>query len=185
MARRKNLIVFTLKFIDSNRFMKSKLEDHVKNLAEPSKNLSIDVLQQRFYNTCQLYPNNNENFKLLLRKGVYPYEYMASWKKFNNPVPLDKKYYYSELSLGNISDSDLDHVKNVINTFKIDNLGEYHDVYVKSDVALLADVFENFRDKCLKINKLDPAYYLFISSRVILAFLFKNGRSKIRAIDRY
>ena len=160
MARRKNLIVFTLKFIDSNRFMKSKLEDHVKNLAEPSKNLSIDVLQQRFYNACRLYPNNNEKFKLLLRKGVYPYEFMGSWKKFNNPVPLDKKYYYSELSLGNISDSDLDHVKNVINTFKIDNLGEYHDVYVKSDVALLADVFKNFRDKCFKINKLDPAYYL-------------------------
>ena len=152
--------VFTLKFIDSNGFIKGKLEDHVKNLAEPSKNLSIDVLQQRFYNTCRLYPNNNEKFKLLLRKGVYPYEYMGSWKKFNNLVPLDKKYYYSELNLENISDSDLDHVKNVINTFKIDNLGEYHDLYVKSDVALLADVFENFRDKCFKINKLDPAYYL-------------------------
>ena len=152
--------VFTLKFIDSNGFIKGKLEDHVKNLAEPSKNLSIDVLQQRFYNTCRLYPNNNEKLKLLLRKGVYPYEYMGSWKKFNNPVPLDKKYYYSELNLENISDSDLDHVKNVINTFKIDNLGEYHDLYVKSDVALLADVFENFRDKCFKINKLDPAYYL-------------------------
>ena len=110
---------------------------------------------------------------------------MNSWKIFDNPVPLDKKHYYSELNLENISDSDLDHVKNVTNTFKIDNLGEYHDLFVKSDVALLADVFENFRDKCLKINKLDPAYYLFISSRVILAFLFKNGRSKIRAIDRY
>ena len=59
-----------------------------------------------------------------------------------------------------ISNDDIDHVKNVCNTFKISNLGKYHGLYVKSDVALLADVFENFRNKCLDINKLDPAYYL-------------------------
>ena len=85
---------------------------------------------------------------------------MVTWKRFNEHVPLDEKYYYSELNLEGISNDDIDHVKNVCNTFKIPNLGKYHDLYVKSDVVLLADVFENFRDKCLDINELDPAYYL-------------------------
>ena len=75
-------------------------------------------------------------------------------------MSLDKKYYYSELNDADISDNDTTHVKNVCHTFKIRNLGEYHHLYVKSDTALLADVFENFRDKCLDINKLGPAYYL-------------------------
>ena len=158
--KKKKPDIFTLTFIDSNRFMKGKLENHVKNLAEPSKNLTIDVLQERFYNTCQLCPNDIERPKLLLRKGVFPYEHMNSRKRFDEPVPLEKKCYYSELNIEDISDSDLEHVNKVCYTFKINNLCKYQSLYVKSDVASLADVFENFRDKCLSINKLDPAYYL-------------------------
>ena len=75
-------------------------------------------------------------------------------------MPLDKKYHYSELNDAEISDNDIAHVKNVCNTFKTKRLGEYHDLYVKSDTVWLANIFENFRDKCLDIKKLDPAYYL-------------------------
>ena len=150
---------FTLRFIDSYRFMQGGLDSHVKNLAKPGKNIPINVLQERFLNTYQLCHNDIEKFELMLRKGIYPYENMDSWCKFDEPVPLDKECYFSELNDENISDSDLDHVKNVCNTFKIDNLGKYHDLYVRSDTTLLADVFENFRDKWLNINKLDPAYY--------------------------
>ena len=85
---------------------------------------------------------------------------MVTWKRFNEHVPLDEKYYYSELNLEGISNDDIVYVKNVCNSFKIPNLGKYYDLYVKSDVALVADVFENFRDKCLDNNELDPAYYL-------------------------
>ena len=85
---------------------------------------------------------------------------MDSWEKFKLPVPLEKEYYYSELNYSNIDDGDIGHIKNVCNTFKISKLGKYHNLYVSSDTALLADVFENFRDKCLAIDKLDPAYYL-------------------------
>ena len=99
-------------------------------------------------------------FILLLLKGIYPYEYMRSWKNFNEPVPLDKKYYYSEFNDANISDSDLEHVKKICEAFNIINLVDYHDLYVSLDVALLADVFENFRDTTINIDKLDPAYYL-------------------------
>ena len=94
---------------------------------------------------------------------------MDSWKKFKKLVPVDKKCYYSELNDSNIDDGDLVHIKkNVCNTFGIDNLGDYHYLYVQSDVALLADVFENFTDKCIGNSK------LFISSRILLALWFKN-----------
>ena len=83
---------YRLKFIDSYRFMASKLENLVTNLAEPHKKLSIDILKQRFPNTYQLCNNNIDKFKLLLRKGVYPYEYMDSWDKFKLPILLDKKH---------------------------------------------------------------------------------------------
>ena len=158
--KKKRPETYRLKFIDSYRFMASKLENLVTNLVEPHKKLSIDILKQRFPNTYRLCNNNIDKFKLLLRKGVYPYEYMDSWEKFELPVPLDKKHYYSKLNDSNISDKDIEHVKNVCDTLKIDNLGQYHDLYVQSDTALLADVFENFRDKCLGIDKLDPAYFL-------------------------
>ena len=118
------------------------------------------MLKERFYNTYQLCGDNIEKFKLLLRKGVYPYEYMDSWEKFKLPVPLEKEYYYSELNGFNINDGDIDYIKNVCSTFNVNNLGEYHDLYVQSDTTLLADVFENFRDKCLAIDKLDAVYYL-------------------------
>ena len=85
---------------------------------------------------------------------------MSSWDKFKEPLHLDKNSYYIELNDENISDNDLAPAKNVRNTFKINNLGKYHDLYVLSDASLLADVFENFRDKCLTIIELDPAYYL-------------------------
>ena len=96
----------------------------------------------------------------MLRKGVYPYEYMDSWEKFSEPMPLDNEYYCSNVNDQNISVSDIDHINNVCNTFKIYNLGKYHDLYVKSDTALPAYIFENFRDKCLSNNKLEPVYYL-------------------------
>ena len=127
--------------------MASGLENLVNNLVEPHKKLSIDILKQRFPNNYRLCNNNIDKFKLLLRKGVYPYEYMDSWEKFELPVPLDKKHYYSKLNDSNITDKDIEHVKNVCSTLKIDTLGQYDDLYVQSDTPLLADVFENSRDK--------------------------------------
>ena len=140
--------------------MASKLENLVTNLVEPRKKLSIDILKQRFPNTYRLCNDDDDKFKVFLRKGVYSYEYMDSWEKFELLVPVDQNLYYSELNDSNISDEDMNHVKNVCNTLKITNLGQYHHWYVQSDTALLADVFENFRDKCLDIDKLDPAYFL-------------------------
>ena len=85
---------------------------------------------------------------------------MDSWNKFNEPVPLVEDHYYSKLNQKGITKEDLKHVKKVCDTFNIKNLSEYHDLYVQSDTALLADVFENFRDKCIEIYELDPAHFL-------------------------
>ena len=85
---------------------------------------------------------------------------MDTWKNFNEPVSLIKEVYYSKLNDTNITDDDLEHVKNVCDTFKIADLFAYHDHYVGLEVSLLADVFQNFRDLTLKIDKLDLSYYL-------------------------
>ena len=88
---------------------------------------------------------------LLLRKGVYPYEYMDSWKRFNETELADKESFYNELNKEHITDEDYVHAQKVWKEFNLKNVSEYHDLYVQSDTLLLADVFENFRDKCLEI----------------------------------
>ena len=97
---------------------------------------------------------------MLLRKGVYPYEYMDSWERFDETSLPDKEAFYSKLNLENITDKDYEHVQKVWEVFEIKNVGEYHDLYVQSNTLLLADVFENFRDKCIEIYGLDPAHFL-------------------------
>ena len=98
-------------------------------------------------------------FFLLLRKGIYPYEYIDSWERFDENTVPPKEAFYSELNLETITDKDYEHVKKVLETFEIKNLGEYHDFYVQYDTVLLADAFENFRNKCIEIYKLDPAHF--------------------------
>ena len=95
----------------------------------------------------------------MFRKGVYPYEYMDSWERFDETAlpPIEK--FYSSLTDSHISKEDYEHATKVWNTFKCKTLGDYHDLYLKTDVNLLADVFENFRNICLKQYKLDPANY--------------------------
>ena len=97
---------------------------------------------------------------LLLRKGVYPYEYMDRWERFNELSIPPKEAFYSKLNLEDITDEDYAHVQKVRDVFKIKNRGVYHNLYVQSDTLFIADVFENFRDKCIKIYELDPAHFL-------------------------
>ena len=97
---------------------------------------------------------------MLLRKGVYPYEYMDDWEKFNETTLPKKEEFYSNLNMEDITDADYMHAKRVCKDFEIKNLGEYHDLYLKSDTLLLADVFKNFRKMCLKIYHLDPVKFL-------------------------
>ena len=83
---------------------------------------------------------------------------MTIWMigKFNETFS-DKKDSYSYLDMEDTTDADEAHAKRVCNDFEIKNLGEYHDLYVQGDTLLLADIFENFRNTCVKIYELEPA----------------------------
>ena len=93
------------------------------------------------------------------KKGVYCYDYMDSFEKFNDPQLPPKDQFYSILTDEGISDEQHQHAQNVQNTFNIKTIERYHDLYLKSDILLLADVFENLRETCLLYYKLDPAHY--------------------------
>ena len=97
---------------------------------------------------------------LFLRKDVYPYEYMVSWGRFDETSLPDKEAFYSRLNMEDITDVDHRHAKRVFKRLNSKNLCDYHDLYVQSDTLLLADVFENFRNKCIEIYELDPTHFL-------------------------
>ena len=132
-------------------------------------------LLERFANTYKFCDNDLNKFIMLLRKGVYPYEYIDEWDKFNEKIIPSKESFYSNLTLENISETDYAHANNVFKKFNINNLGEYHDIYVRSDTLLLADIFENFRQSCLKNYKLDPAHFVFLPGLAWQACLKKTN----------
>ena len=107
--------------------------------------------------TSQVFKGKRLN--LMSQKGVYPYDFMDSFEKFDQTKLPTKDQFYSILNDQHITDDEYDHAKKVWKAFKIKTMGEYHDLYLGSDVLLLADVFESFRKTCLQYYKLDPCHY--------------------------
>jgi len=102
---------------------------------------------------------SNKDLLLVTRKGVYPYDFADDWDKLEQTNLPTKKEFYNTLTEEHIEDNEYQFVKDVWGHFNCQTLGEYSDLYLKVDVLLLADVFENFRDLCLNTYNLDPAYY--------------------------
>ena len=136
----------TIRFIDSFKFMPASLDSLVNNLPKDA-----------FNNVKRYY--SGEKFNLLTRKGVYPYEYMDTPEKLKETKLPPKEAFYSKLNNENISDEDYAHAQKVWRVFKMEHFKDYHDLYNKADVLLLADVFENFRNICIENYELDPAHY--------------------------
>ena len=113
--------------------------------------------------------------RLLLKKGVYPYEYMDSFERFGETELPEKEKFYSTLSGRGITDEDYAHAQEVWNVFGCKTLGDYHDLYVSTDMMLLADVFENFRKICQEKYGLDPALYYNAPGLSWDALLKKTG----------
>ena len=149
-----------LRFIDSAQFLLAPLDKLVA--ANPPETFQI---------TARYEPRR----ELLLRKGVYPYEYMDSWERFADTQLPPKASFYSKLTGEHISDEDYAHAQKVWETFGIQNMGEYCNLYCRTDVLLLADVFETFRKTCMEQYNLDPAHYYTSPGLSWDALLKKTG----------
>ena len=114
-------------------------------------------------------------YGLLTRKGIYPYEYMLSWDKFEQSQLPPIESLYSNLNMSNVSKGDYQHAQRVWKEFRIRSLGEYHNLYLRTDVILLANVFEAFRDTCLEHYSLDPAHFYTSAGLASKACLKKTG----------
>ena len=119
-----------------------------------------EKLDEQFFITNKCSNHDNNKFILLLQKGDYPYEYMNDWEKFHTTSLPEKEDFYSHLNMEDTTDADYAYPKRVCKDFEIKKLEEYHNLYVKSNTLLLADVFENFINMCLKIYELDSAQFL-------------------------
>ena len=173
------------------RFCKD-LKDHATKIIDFKKKIMIPLTKEEEDNynkenicyICKKGFNNDKvrdychftnKFLILLRKGVYPYEYMDGWNKFNEKVLPSKESFYSSLIMEDISETDYAHANNVFKKFNINNLGEYHDLYVRSDTLLLADIFENFKQSCLENYELDPAHFTSLPGLAWQAYLKKKN----------
>ena len=144
------------------------------------KKVNNDLIK-KFKNTYSFCNNDTSSlerinkFVLLLRKGVYPYEYMDTWERFSEISLPSKEDFYSNLNMEVISEIVYRRANNVFKRFKLENLGDYQDLYVQSDTLLLADVFNNFRDMCIKEYELDPAHFLSLPGLAWQACLKKTN----------
>lgn len=156
-------------FIDSFAFMNRSLSELTNLLTnEEFKILPDEIVKSQTSSESWLKllrrAPKQQTFDALIRKGVYPYDHIVDLSVFEETEFPSYDAFYSKLTDSNISASDYDHAKHVWQLFNIQSLGEYHDLYLCSDVLLLADLFENFRSTCQESYNLDPAHYITVAS---------------------
>ncbi|XP_071576599.1 uncharacterized protein [Temnothorax nylanderi] len=138
-----------LRFVHSFKFLSTSLE----KLASYLDRDKLKIMRSEFSELSE------SDFNLLTRKGVFPYEYVDGFDKLLVTELPPREAFYSSLTGETATESDYEHARNVWRCFRVGNLGEYSDLYLKTDVLFLADIFENFRDTCIDTYGLDPAHY--------------------------
>ena len=152
-----------LRFIHSFKFMASSLDSLTNNLVRRGRKL------------IGFEDYTDKQYELLMRKVIYPYKYMTCWDKFKETQLPPIQAFCSNLNMSNISNDDYKHAQRVWSAFSIHSLGEYHDLYLCTDVILLSNMFEAFRDTCLEHYKLDPAHFYTFHGLAWKACLKKAG----------
>lgn len=151
-----------LRFIDTFRFLSASLSELAKNLPK-----------DKFNHTSMFFEPND--LSLVTRKGIYPYEYTDSWEKLNEKVLPPKECFHNTMTDSDVTDEDYAHAVKVWQRFDCKTLGEYSDIYLRTDVLLLSDIYENFRNLCLENYELDPSHYLTLPSFTFDAMLKVTG----------
>ena len=167
-------------------YMITKDDQLIFRCFECEKNYKRDFnkdLIKRFASIYEFCNGDINKFILLLRKGVYHYEYIDNRERFDETSLPDKEAFYSSLNIEDITDVDYRHAKKVFKNFNNKNLGDYYDFCVQSDTLLLADVFENFRNMCYNIYELDATYSLSPPELASQACLKKTGVKLVLLTD--
>ena len=158
-------------FKDSFSFLSSSLDKLVK-LSKYEDGVKKTEWQNNFkFSKRNPHVSNDEDLDLLSDKGVYPYDYFTSFDKFREKQLPPKKEFYSNLTESNIEDDEYERALRIWEHFGLRNLGQYHDLYLRTDVLLS----ENFRDLCLEYYGLDPAHYFTLPNFAWDAMLLKTG----------
>lgn len=148
-----------LQFVDSVQFLQTNLEKLTENTLK-SEGLDGFPISKAMGDYGKRWVNWNDNFAFLTKKGVYPNDAMDSWESFERESLPTKEEFYNQLTREGISDDNYNHAKTVFSLFLCKNMGDYCDLYCRTDVLLLADIFEKYRKVTRKIYGLDPARYL-------------------------
>jgi len=164
-GKRKWKTCVKLRFVDSFKFLGTSLE----KLASYLDKSKLKIARSEFREL------SSEDFELLTRKGVFPYEYIDSVDKLRETRLPPRESFYSSLTDDTVSVDDYEHAINIWERFRIETLGDYSDLYLKTDVLLLADVFENFRDACIESYGLDPTHYYTLPGYTWDAMLKHTG----------
>lgn len=149
-------VMFEIRFLDSLAFMNSSLDKLAKNLTNGCK--STDELRKVFKNVSDEYKNDIQ-FNEMLKKGIYPYDYITNYDVLNEDKLPSITAFHSKLNNSKCNQKDYQQAVKVWELFKCNTLMDYHNLYLKSDVLILADVWENFKRVCKKIYDLDVSYY--------------------------
>ncbi|XP_029673848.1 uncharacterized protein LOC115241990 [Formica exsecta] len=153
------------RFVDSFKFLSASLE----KLASYLDKSELRIARSEFSDL------DDADFELLARKGVFPYEYVDDVDKLLETRLPPREAFHSSLTGDVISESDYARAIRVWERFRVETLGDYSDLYLKTDVLLLADVFENFRDACMRSYNLDPTYYYMLLGYTWDAMLKHTG----------
>lgn len=158
-------VMYEIRFLDTIAFMNSSIESLVNNLRKGVSD--VNTMTNAFPNSCKHFTDyvnyipvlDYNKISLMTTKGIYPYDYITSFDKMNDSKLPDKRYFYSKLYDSECTDEEYKQAQNVWKTFNCKTFLDYHNLYLKSDVLLLADVWESFRITCYENYGLDCTYY--------------------------